>query len=132
MIQANELRIGNWVAFTGGKEPRYCKVVEIAARKLVVKDLGLDLVMNIDSASVLPQAIPLTPEILEKAGFEKTKGKEGIYRNGHLQVYMGDGAMAYIFHSDKVGYCFLRDLKYLHELQNLYAVIFSEELTINL
>ena len=58
MIQANELRLGNWVTFC---HPKTEYNIQIPAYDIYLCSIG-------DRAY---KGIPLTPEILEKAGFAK-------------------------------------------------------------
>ena len=65
MIQANELRIGNYVYDIGGQPS---KVVRLTEEKIP-----------------LASPIPLTPEILEKAGFIDIPNNDG-YRDMRLKL----------------------------------------------
>ena len=121
-IQANELRLGNW--FYG------------------VTKCGIDSPVQIDNIShdsdmerIVP--IPLTPEILEKVGFVQTSNfhPEGPvhtlkHRNGCTFE------VAYGYHmvdiKQNIGRIRIQNIKYLHQLQNLFYSNVGEELTINL
>jgi hypothetical protein len=109
MIKANELRIGNWVN---------------------IGDLSTTI-NHIMGDEDYFQPIPLTPEILEKCGFEKveTMGLMEVYQ------YAGDGLEISIendFYYCNGGYtCDVR-LTSLHQLQKLYYAVTGEELTITL
>lgn len=125
MINANELRIGNWVK-CGGFKRLYgeFRVAEIYPDQITIEQKPNDgyTVEEVDP-------ITLTPEILEKCGFEKE----------------GD---TYKILNDNIDYCFRisftgsgyfssnvaanQPMKYLHTLQNLYYCLTGEELTINL
>lgn len=123
-MEANELRIGNWVSYSDN-------AVKIAAGFFVNSSQ-----MNIETDC---EPIPLTPEILEKAGFEKN---DRIQQNFSyilqlksrmtLVYYKGDSSCLSIEQDNKMidfasGRC-----KYLHQLQNLYFALTGEELEIKL
>jgi hypothetical protein len=112
MIQANELRVGNYVYDFSGKP--------------------VVVVRTTFGATPLETPIPLTPEILEKCGFEEINiihvderpydGSIGDYQIKQFKSRMKNGY--YLSHQTK--------LLYLHQLQNLYFALTGEELTVNL
>ena len=127
MIQANELRIGNKVYFNLMQEVRVITIsyheIRFAATHKINKY----------------QPLPLTHEILEKAGF-KNIGQDdlGGWTNyikesnvvcGDVVLSFGEaGQNLYVKHSNNsVAYCL-----YLHQLQNLYFALTGEELEIKL
>lgn len=112
-MQAHELRLGNWVK--DGKENIQITVDELKA--LVNGRAEFD-------------AIPLTPELLEKCGFEK--GNEGYYHfsGGKFEYRWHPGGHFYlIVESD---WNEIEHLNHLHQLQNLYFALTGEELKIDL
>jgi len=113
-MKPQELRIGNWVKY---------------GPRLENKEIGdYEMIMLIDGGQNA-DPIPLTPEWLEKFGFE--------YRN----EYRGNG---YIFDlpNSKYSCCWFEDkgfrllnlsytwMPYVHQLQNLYFALTGEELII--
>jgi hypothetical protein len=118
-MKANELRIGNWVNST-----YLGKYVRIDGNDLDGHDYDSEI-------GLAP--IPLTPEILEKAGFKwdanlqqylNDKDTAGILIN----VDKGTGSNFYV----EFYYSFLH-IKHLHQLlQNLYFALTGDELEINL
>lgn len=110
MIQANELRIGNWVDKSN-----------IAKYKHVGKVMTLSVTNKFDP-------VLLTEEILEKAGFDNCFldiGDQAIeVRKGVFYLY-GSTACTH-------GHTFSGEVKYLHQLQNLYFALTGEELKIEL
>jgi hypothetical protein len=111
MIKANELRIGNWVYNSG--EPY--KI-----------DWRNDDYWHTDSL----EPIPLTPEILEKCGFNNF-GKDLIHSDFAIEkrkdiavLWPNEGCTE--THNIKV------PCKYLHQLQNLFFALTGEELEINI
>lgn len=131
MIQANELRIGNWVLYAGLWQRVYSiaeTAINIAQEPLKISFIG---------------GIPLTPEILERYGFENDS-----YAN--FTILMPDNALSkfksnarwirvsfkeyaclnlseYI---DIADYDISAPCKYLHQLQNLYFTLTGKELKI--
>lgn len=106
MIQANELRIGNWFEFEG----KYWRAVVITTN---------------DAPEENP--ILLTPEILEKAGF--IKGDIDFdYICEYFQLYEDNNGWRVGFDGNVIN----TSLKYLHQLQNLYHAVSGEELNISL
>lgn len=109
MIQANELRIGNWV-----KSNIYQQVtVEI-----------LDWLSNDRHNHDSLQPIPLTPEILEKCGFVRNE----LMAKHNTVIWYGD----HIGVKGILGVVKPCECGYLHQLQNLYFALTGEELTVNL
>jgi hypothetical protein len=139
MIAANELRIGNWVQHvaptfywtyrTKGKDvdKPFCFQWEeedwyaVGECKMYYGAL---------------QPIPLTPEILEKAGFEyEDMGDDSPYERWICKNYKE--LWVWDFNGEEWMFC-LGDafeqggFHYLHQLQNLYFALAGEELEINL
>ena len=133
MIQPNELRIGNLLQDGLRKEP------------LIVTDITLhsfsSKVINIDKFP-LPDGwysdpIPLTPEILEKAGFKKWGHSENDVN--YMLTHENFGLATISWHSSG-NHCYLefestsasQEIKYVHQLQNLVHALTGEELKIDL
>lgn len=121
MIQANELRLGNYLLFYG--EPAMIKAGAINAfdRNLI------DVIRHI-------QPIPLTPEILEKCGFEKVKnGIQLVCKtapfNECIIAYLFTGPLTLEVYGMRTP---LFQVKHLHQLQNLYFALTGEELNVQL
>lgn len=136
-MNATELRIGNIVFYNGenGKnEPvrYYCTIN------------GADLRIMQDDENYLKshEPIALTPELLEKCGFEKSEYESNVFEHkgsGLILVYdrgydeegrhwhygedfeKGNGTSA-----------LWKAIDFLHQLQNLYFALTGEELEINL
>ena len=106
MIQSNELRIGNWV-YDVGNTP--VQVIRITKDKLA-----------------LETPIPLSAEILEKAGF--VSDIDHWYNSPGHEIRI-------LFHDKGVTVCtqsVVRPVNYLHQLQNLYFALTGEELPVEL
>lgn len=124
MIQATELRIGNWVK-VGDIESTVClidhnKFIQLQGNAVVNRPEQIE-------------PIPLTPEILEKFGFEES------YKSSYTHSFdfkqntcfgAGWNLVNNHFHIRYKGEQFT-NIKYLHQLQNLYFALTSEELIIN-
>lgn len=117
-MKANELRIGNWVASMFGKD---IEVLGISRHNKIETDR-----MDEDIDTLKP--IPLTEDWLLKFGFEFINEVCGYADRLHIIYQTKD---AFIFHpfctNDK--YCQI-EIKHVHQLQNLYFALTSEELTI--
>jgi len=117
MIQANELRIGNYFETSN---INYSKVTSI-------KQYNVYCESYFPHELELCKPIPLTEEILLKCGFE---GKLTFWK-GLLGVSLLDGiTMINEFNYD-CEYLHVRT-RYLHQLQNLYFALTGEELDIKL
>lgn len=113
MIQATELRIGNIITNKGH---------DYIVSWTLLRDMELET-----PSSKFYDGIPLTEEWFLKFGFETKSSyfvKDGEYRFtvGLEKVYVQVGP-------DDLG-CFLTEIKYVHQLQNLYLALTGTELTI--
>jgi hypothetical protein len=106
-MKGNELRIGNWVKWDNADN--FFQIESIN------ENTGNEI-----------EPIPLTPEILEKAGFVKWNSEINEIKIGgsYLGVYHKLGK-AYLF-----GEYF--PCQYLHQLQSLYFALTGDELNIEL
>lgn len=118
MIQANELRIGNYVLFS--EEDTIWRIEEIDQKGIVVTD-GHETVW-IELEHFAP--IPLTEKWLVKFGFKKVMRKDNYitYNNGIKRISINSNGSVMRGH----GIWF----KYVHQLQNLYFALTGTELTI--
>ena len=133
-LQPQELRIGNWVMsvympYGHEQGSNYEKVTANT-----IHSLGNELY-----TSFKHYGIPLTPDILEKCGFEwETSEKKHLCHNG-------DGDISFSFTAEQIKegmiYCYCDNyfkaawevkVKYLHQLQNLYFALCGKELEITL
>lgn len=127
-MKANELRLGNWVMATQtySTEPFPIQIDAIS-----VFDKMQDL-----------QPIPLTPEILEKAGFQYSEYYQEYCLPLSCDLYF---ELKFVkdyyyptlhkkpeFSSSDEQVIGLNRIQYLHELQNLIFILQGTELTINL
>ena len=114
MIQGKELRIGNWIRHD---EDKHLKVlaedIEICSR-----------------SPELYSGMSLTEEILKKAGFKKSKKelRPGLITYTYKDLVLRHESTVWRFVYKSV----LREIEYLHQLQNLYFALTRKELEINL
>lgn len=129
MIQANELRIGNWVKAplwrNEGMHPqKVYSIKQIWGEYFInydFKETGCEFGAKVES-EVDP--IKLTKEILLNCGFEqdslhyfKNNGVIISVEDNHFEAFLGNNVVV---------------LNYLHQLQNLYFALTNEELKIEL
>jgi hypothetical protein len=140
MIQANELRIGNWIHFTNsmGKEMNL-KIDVFLLAYMVEADpdfvhhgYGIKYEGNI-------KGIRLTPVLLEKCGFVRVEHVE--ISNKFFQISIGKiteliinpaSDNSWLLRKNSSGVELGQPIKYLHQLQNLYFALTGSELEVNL
>ena len=124
-MQANELRIGNWVNDMVGTP---LKVVAITDDDRIIYSAdGGNYLFEIKYA----KGIPLTSEILERCGFEKGCLVKEL--NNEWMIYYNNGMWLQVEKAEHPYICERKDLfhiKYLHQLQNLYYALTGSELEI--
>jgi hypothetical protein len=140
MINANELRIGNWVTVkyilrSEGQTTQFIEPMQanaISEFKVGFKELG-----EVDYIFIEP--ILLTDSILKDAGFTTVYGSDFVtYSLGQSDNpdTFNFNAKFLISYSDYLHKGFFHechkkgDIKYVHQLQNLYFTALEEELVI--
>lgn len=126
MINPNELRIGDFVI------DRYNDCI-------CIDEYWMEVFMAIRDYESL-QPIPLTPEILEKCGFDKQEHGSGNFKavsqckqiESSYERTSIDHWNGKTFLTDIDGGTVGEELKSLHQLQNLYFALTGEELKVNL
>lgn len=121
MLTAQELRIWNWVIGSHADYPS-----KVGYHKVEGFDIYGQRFNHFDP-------IPLTHEILEKAGFYKSSlGNLTLIKLPLEAEIKTDGVtfFAPCYRCD--GGTDIAKIKYVHQLQNLYFALIGEELTINL
>ncbi|WP_346236731.1 hypothetical protein ABDK00_014135 [Niabella insulamsoli] len=121
-IQPQELRVGNLVLIDGVPK----SVIEISIHGVCYVD---DIKLFETYGNISP--IPITEEILIKAGFEKSFGTNWEYERsiGAIKMYCLWNTEWYF----ELGGIYLGDHpKYLHQLQNIYYSLLGKELEIKL
>lgn len=138
MINANELRIGNWV--TDQFYDSFKTMIQVDSQN----DKGINLIIEDDgrypeiaSRWIEPEykyeqlfGIPLTPEILDKCGFEYDLI---TFNKGECPILLAPKLVnCYTVYINRLFYGEMVTINHLHQLQNLYHVLMGEELEINL
>jgi len=113
MIVANELRIGNWVEID-----QYGNT-----RNIIRINSGSDIDQVV---KLRPSPIPLTPEILEKCGFDKEGDTYKIVTKNLDYCFKISFTGSGYFSQNAIA---KQPTLYLHQLQNLYWCLCGEELT---
>lgn len=114
-MKANELRLGNIML---DRLNRICKVEEILKYEFKAPAIqgGITSLPN--------KPIPLTEEWLLKFGFNKFKGNntdcflDDFETSCNMELFFWKGTQ-------------IKNIKYVHQLQNLYFALTGEELTLN-
>lgn len=129
-MKANEIRIGNWVNIQSHNQ--YARIIEIKSGRPDNRDFvrisspNLDTQFAVEISQIKP--IPLTEEILLKAGFEKDTGEFYLYKDITVRkTYYSDDFWRFVFKHQRI-----KDIKYLHDLQNTIFALTGEEIKIEL
>ena len=112
-MKIEELRIGNWVNIDGRDE---------------CVDAHWIYMLELDANGLKP--IPLKEEILLSSGFYWDKKKVYLCLNETAFRIRYSRNQLTLFQSSQ--YLTIPDIKYLHQLQNLYFALTQEELNIEL
>ncbi|WP_051290802.1 hypothetical protein [Dysgonomonas capnocytophagoides] len=122
-MKAQDIRIGN--LFTQKGFPMYVEAIFKDTVYLNFEGNEGDI-WEEDIKDLVP--IPLTEEILLKAGFEKDTGEFYIYKDITVRkTYYSDDFWRFIFKHQRI-----KDIKYLHDLQNTISALTGEEIKIEL
>lgn len=133
MIDIKELRYGNWIY-------EICDRSENPASKEPFQVGGVNGIYNTiaDTEDRITQTsycepIPLTPEILGKCGFEQSNEFDDTFRLKQFDLFYRKSYCEWTIddRGDNEG-SKLRVIKYLHQLQNLFYMVESNELKIDL
>jgi hypothetical protein len=115
-INFKELRLDNYICINNNLHP--CRVKEITMSNVVVESIK----ENYSEPTINSMnPIPLTEEWLLKFGFIKHVSQSIWYTLNKVDVWFFDGK--YVNDIDV-------EIKYVHELQNLYFALTKKELTI--
>lgn len=141
LIEINELRIGNLLSYDN-------QIVHVTRLSLDIDDEYEDQIGFCKLGSVSNEIaawnrslvdklapIPLTPEWMERCGFISTLSGDDF----HSGIIWDDPKSDYHYcesgyfidnRGDYGHYCDIGDIKYLHQLQNLYFALTGDELII--
>lgn len=149
-MTVKELRIGNWVRYNLYPNDFYTirAICEDRIHPIGLIEHGKNTIYSVSAESVSELSpIPLNQEILEKAGFTKESVSTHVYHLFNLTTIetlytIGDVDDAVYFEirtttNDKddtfaVNHSVKANIKYVHELQNLFYSIENQELNITL
>lgn len=133
MIQPNELRIGNFVyqSLTDMTESIYHSIRSIGEKCVSTNELNEIVPFN------KLDGIPLTSEILEKCGFSYDRNYgyniSLVKLSKRLNIPFDSMYNARLIRKYYNGFMTISEnIKYLHQLQNLYFILTGEELTVNI
>ena len=121
-MKATEVRIGNYVYDTKGEINK----INLAAIEYLLR-YG-------SSGACQVKPIPLTEELLRKCGFQQRPIRNDSY-SLFLQefcIYRNEDTCHFELPNEYGGTGSYIEIKYLHQLQNLYFSLTGEELTITL
>jgi hypothetical protein len=111
-LRANELRIGNTLQRLDG-----------SLFNVTIHDLGVIHTWN-GNESLLPRAIQLTQEWLLKFEWEEVKSNVFTFKDNNYYSIFCDGGCELLVN----GEYWANDIKYVHQLQNLYFALTGHEL----
>jgi hypothetical protein len=111
-MEANELRVGNYVNAEFG-------LSNLQTHKLLAQDI-----LDISKGIVKIYPIPLTEEILLKCGFKLAIDEQVYVLHDTIELTQNDYGNSFYF----IGNFIKSDIKYLHQLQNLYYALTDNEL----
>ncbi|TYP89439.1 hypothetical protein BC792_12740 [Sphingobacterium allocomposti] len=127
MIQATELRLGNYVNLNDGSEHDKIRQISGIEHKIVYTLIKGCRFAQVHQSFDRIYPIPLTEEIIIKCGFERSEYND--YRHpilfGTLTLYEG---VAELHISDMYSVW----VNNLHQLQNLYFALTGEELEVKI
>lgn len=127
-MKIEELRIGNLITDVWAAGQPF-PVLMISNKYPVVK-YGIDLSSNIDNIV----GIPLTEEWLLKFGFEYIgicdDFPKGYYKHKALTEICFDNTFEPAVNDWGATYIMVPEMKYVHQLQNLFYALTGEELTL--
>ena len=124
MIKPNDLRIGNIVEYYINEEG-----IEWEASKLDWQDIRWASEAN-ENFNKVNRGIPLTEDWLVKLGFVKSEWDN----NNSFRKMVGNNDYTIVFYSScvcEIGDIITKEIKHVHQLQNLIFAITGEELTVH-
>ncbi len=134
MIDYKELRLGNWVIMSQRNDRVKCDAKPMQLTNVSKEGYNLQ-----HPVSLLMygwdwfEPIHLTPEILDRCGFEYREVKgEKRFVLGDIEIeQQGDNMFAVVIWDSSAPFLthYIGHHQYLHQLQNLYHALTGEELT---
>jgi len=123
-MNANELRINNWVGWNGPSHYENALISAISKDEIFFKCGDSGLINEIEP-------ILLTEKWLLRFGFEKIIGKIDIYEKDRLRIWVGSRgqSLCYLIEEDTTSAHYIpNSIEYVHQIQNLYFALFGKEL----
>ena len=129
-MKAEELRIGNFLLFENEAQEVSTIHSDNTIRLKKTKDDKCHGCYRVDALTIKP--IPITEEWLLKLGFKyHAADKNYVIKNKedwHNSIKKMDGDWCYNNDFSDANCYFVREVKYIHQLQNLYYALNEEEL----
>lgn len=126
-MKASELRIGNYIYVPQRKSVEQIGGIEENGRFI------LKHYVSSFSGIFCAEPIPLTEEWLVKFGFEYDENEDWFVLDAESGVsfsHILEGTTLYFGRLESVWVDVLQEIKYVHQLQNLYFALTGEELTL--
>lgn len=125
MITAGQLRIGNYVASDHFKDRDVIVKVRLIGQEqaIVEHPSGLSEPMLYQGEM---RAIKLTEEILLKCGFKRHPDTPWLLSNGMMTLNTGN------HNTWQYAQSVLKEIKYLHTLQNVFYALHQREMEVNI
>lgn len=136
-MEANELRIGNVIQCALNESLRLPDgVPHVVSAILPFGEVIVDLSPTSQTTTKCPikhcSGIPLTPEWLERAAFEKNKIDRSTYYElsfGNSKLMWYDNRLCYgVLGVSQYEFVDVLNIKHVHQLQNLYFALTGTEL----
>lgn len=129
MIDKKQLKIGNivYAAIDENENPFPCEIFELERGCIVWGDVGASSGGNSTSYKCV-DPIELSPEWLERMGFERLYKDRWNYQKGNVDIEKY-GEKGYVLLVEEMS-SYNRYYNYVHEVQNLISILTEEELTI--
>jgi hypothetical protein len=142
MINTNEVRVGNWLdiseasqlVINNGKGPVIVVVREQYGRVEAIEEKSI--LAGGFHVKESGKPIPITPEILKKAGFTNGQYHTGYFYHLDIGAHLvsgrdAEGSISFALEvADDIRVS--EPFYYVHQLQNLFFALTGEELQINL
>lgn len=135
-MKAQDLRVGNLVCWNrkgnnlSNEEVEIYNIHRSSIRAYTDIEELVEVLLNYEEI----EPIPLTTEWLQRAGFEKNKIDRSTYYElsfGNSKLMWYDNRLCYgVLGVSQYEFVDVLNIKYVHQLQNLYQALTGEELTV--
>lgn len=124
MISANELRLGNWISGQNDPPMTVMSIDKHGIEAYFFESEADNWYYEMHDV----KGIPITPEILSKAGFTFSTGKAHFTDGYYYFDFAFDDNRRLVYLSPNTDIRIAHYCDYVHELQNLYFVLIRQEL----